>query len=163
MAPGPLNLLMMARKGGDPTNLLKSLGGAASEKLSPNTKVMIKGLIEQLNTPQGFTALEEISLLVGPEGPVIVAAVKAAETAAKVAFYVAAFCSCISTIICLSTFVPSLTSTEEAKRKRLRGVWIAFLVLATCMGLLAIFFRMNSSLSRIVLKQFAKFGLDLNA
>jgi hypothetical protein len=158
-----MDLLKMARAGGNPTELLKGLGGLASNKLSPNAKLAIKGLIEQLNTPQGFTALEEISLLAGPEGPVIAAAVKAAVTAAKMAFYVTMCCCVISTIICFSTFVTSFTTKDEKKKSSLKGTWIAFLVLCTCMAMLAFFFHMNSSLSRVVLSQMKKFGLNLNA
>jgi hypothetical protein len=158
-----MKLVKLARGGGNPTELLKGLGGFASSKLSPNAKIAIKGLIEQLNTPQGFTALEEISLLAGPEGPPIAAAVKAAVTAAKMAFYVAMCCCVISTIICFSTFVASFTAKDEKKKSSLKGTWIAFLVLCSCMAMLALFFHMNSSLSRIVLRTMKKFDLNLNA
>ncbi|BAT22557.1 hypothetical protein [Yellowstone lake phycodnavirus 3] len=84
-------------------------------------------------------ALEEISLLAGPEGPVIAAAVKAAVKAAQMAFYVTMCCCVISTIICFSTFVASFTAKDENKKSSLRGTWIAFLVLCTCMAALACF------------------------
>lgn len=121
----------------DPRRLL---GKLVSDHLSPNAKAAIKGLVEQLNTPQGFTALEEISLIVGPEGPVIAAAAKTAVSTAKFLFYAAMFCCVISTIICFSTFVASFTAKDENKKSSLRGTWIAFLVLCTCMAALALFF-----------------------
>jgi hypothetical protein len=158
-----MDIIKLARAGGNPTELLKGLGGLASNKLSPNAKLAIKGLVEQLNTPQGFMALEEISLLAGPEGPVIAAAVKAAVKAAQMAFYVTMCCCVISTIICFSTFVASFTAKDDKKKSSLRGTWIAFLVLCSCMAMLALFFHMNSSLSRVVLSQMKKFGLNLNA
>lgn len=158
-----MDLLKLARAGGNPTQLLHGLGGFASSTMSTNTKVALKGLVSQLNTPEGFMALEQMSVLAGPEGPAIATAVKAAVTTAKMLFYVTAFCCVISTIICFSTFVASFTAKDDKKKSSLKGTWIAFMVLCTCMAGLAFFFHMNSSLSRVVLRTMKQFGLNLNA
>ena len=142
---------------------MKMVGGLAQNHLGPEAKATIKALIDQLNTPQGFVALEEISLLAGPEGPPIVAAVKAAQTTARAVFWVVMCCACISSIICFSTFVPSFTTKDEAKSKRLRGAWIAFLIFTLCMLLIGFLIHRYSSLSFIVRSQIKKFGLDLNS
>jgi hypothetical protein len=140
----------------------KLVGKFASGHMSPGAKESLKGLIEQLNTPQGFAALEEASVLIGPEGPVIATAAKAAVSTAKLLFYVTMFCCIISFIIFISTLVPSLTTKDEKKKASLKGAWIAFLVLCTCMAMLAFFFNRNSSLSRVVVSQMSKYGLDLS-
>lgn len=144
----------------DPRQLI---GKFASEHMNETTKASVKALVQQLNTPQGFMALEEMSVLIGPEGPVIAAAAKTAVSTAKLGFYITMGCCIISTIICFSTFVASFTAKEDRKKASLRGTWIAFLVLCACMSMLALFFHMNSSLSRVVLGQMKKFGLNLNA
>ena len=141
----------------------KLLGTFASSHIGPEAKAQIKGLINQLNTPQGFAALEQISLLAGPEGPVIATAVKGAVTTAKILYYVAMFYCVISFIIYFSTFVASMTAKDEKKKKSLRGAWIAFLVLMFCMSIIAFILWRGSSLSRIVQSQLKTYGFDLNA
>jgi Na+/proline symporter len=139
----------------------KLVGEFASGHMSPGAKESLKSVIKKLNTPQGLAALEEVSVLVGPEGPVVVSGAKAAVTTAKLLFYVTMFCCVISFIIFLSTFVPSLTTKDEKKKASLKGAWIAFLVLCTCMAMIAFFFYRNSSLSRVVIGQLDKYGFDL--
>ena len=61
-----------------------------------------------------------------------VMAKNAAQLAMKPVFWLVSCCTCVMFTIFMGTFIGSFTSKDSEEKKRLKGTWIAFLVLFVC-------------------------------